>query len=48
LKAISEDGKLAEVKILNIPEKPFKTSFPFTIEYDSPDSSFMCIKYELK
>lgn len=48
LKEISKNGKLAEVKIENIPDKPYQTSYPFTIEYESPDSRFMCIKFQLR
>ena len=33
---------------MNLPEKPYIINYPFAIEYDSSDSSFMCIKYEIK
>lgn len=50
LAEISRNGKLSEVKITNIPEVPYKTdvaSYPFVIEYESPDSSFMCVNFQV-
>ena len=45
LKEITLLGKLSEVKITNLPIKPYRTGYPIVIEYDTPDRNFMCIKF---
>jgi len=48
LSEFSKSGKLAEVKIINLPEKPYKIAYPFFIEYATPDAAFMCIKFQVQ